>query len=161
MRFRITNSGYMFDKYLLYGAWAVILLGLFAIFYINNFDFNYKLYYKCEKDICPNPILKHNWVPDALPCKIKTAFVSKDCIDVCREDWCKQDFLTRGEYGKKPVNYNLFFVPFVIGILALTVYLNHRIYNKGKKFDLGLKDMYPRLSKVFDENESDKNNRNN
>ena len=137
-RYRETELGYKFDKVIFLGVFLIVSGFILYIFYINNFDLNPHLYFNCEQEICENPYYKIN-----AECKqqlkilwLIPIYTTKDCKEDC--DWCKEQLLFKGEYGTKP--NGSFFINnayiFSFFILILGFFINHKIHNKGKKFDI-------------------------
>lgn len=101
---------YIFDRWLFFGMMILVFVGLFLYLYKNNFDLDY---FECggnpfgPSGMCKNPF----YSPPS---------------------WKNAEYLTPGEYGKKPT---LFFnsLPFlIIGLFIFLLILNHNIYNKHK-----------------------------
>jgi hypothetical protein len=135
--FRETDSGYRFDKRIFWGAEIVMILGLFLFFSAFKFDFSYHPYFECKFDTCKNPMYDAEYVAPLIN-KVSSAGNLADC------DWCSFPILLRGNYGVPPPSQFLFFIiPFAVVILfTCAVLVNHLVHNKGRKFDLGMKEQY-------------------
>jgi hypothetical protein len=139
------ENGYRFDKLLIISP--IILLLVLFIYAASTYGFVAHPYFNCVYSTCPNPFLPHNGNPSVDGLYTRTPSYQSTCQGVgclpfkCDEAWCKQEYLTRGEYGKKaPIYLNINFVAISEIILyALVFYLNHILYNKGKKFSISQK----------------------
>ena len=61
-------------------------------------------------------------------------YTAKDCREGC--EWCKQEYLPKGEYGEKPSQLYKLMYPLTFVLIAMMLGINHLLYNKGKKFDV-------------------------
>ena len=151
---RTTNSGYIFDRRFFWGAEIIMILGLVILFASFSFDFAYHPYFNCIYSTCANPMYNGPGIPVSsyTPPIINKIFPSLGKLDC---DWCNLPTLSKGTYGKPPPSkYLFFFVPIVVILLfGLAVLVNHLVWNKGKKFDLGIKEQYKFLQKVKIEDE--------
>lgn len=121
---RVTRSGYVWDKRIFWVGIGLILIPLFYIFYINDFDFKYHPYFVCDMDVCKNPLYN--------------ADVNTPLNIGYDYDWPDTEFLTRGVYGKKQNNYFNQFVILSISMIITAIGVNHLAYNLGKPFDIGM-----------------------
>lgn len=146
-RYRITNKGYKFDKFVFWGAVSLVFLMLIGIMARHNFDFKTtNVYIKCEDpEGCINPLLDKGLDNCRMRLRVLWSiplYTTEDCRDTCTGEWCKWEVLPKGEYGTPPdpmlKNAGLY----SWGIVILAVLLNHLVHNKGKKFDLGFKEYF-------------------
>lgn len=127
MRYRTTKNGYKFDKLIFWGGACIMVVIVLLFLYENGYK-NIP-YVVCDEEKCLNPLIDQY---------TKESLIEKYNLD-CSEQWCFYEVLPRGEYGKKPLTEE-----FTITILSITLLgfvLNHVLHNKGKKFDLGLKEL--------------------
>lgn len=119
--FQRTKNGYLYDKRIFWGAFAVCCIIALYIFYQYNFDFSKKLYF-----VCDDPIECHNTIMDY-----------PNLMKHCHEDWCMQEKIPKGVYGTPPPNDWLFnnFKWIVFFIMIATIPLNHLLHNRGNKFE--------------------------
>ena len=135
---------------------AVILILIFSV--AKDYDFNFKtnFYFQCNKFSCENPIMSRDT-------HAYNSYTRQDLKKDCLADWCKKEFLPRGEYGIKPPDSFIFkyLNPISFFLFGISIYLNHLIHNRGKKFGikLNLSDKWlnklKKLSKKVDELEDD------
>ena len=152
-RFRVTDSGYRFDKLIILGGWGIILFILFCIALINKFDFTYHPYFECKGDICLNPLFSES--------KVECRTLLGNCKMSCQGEWCKEKYLTKGVYGEKPGYYSLELIGSLFALIILcSVLLNHFVHNRHKRFDLGLDQLdwmrWIKKMEVLDENDKNK-----
>jgi len=129
-RFNKTKYGYIYDKYIFRTMLLLIYIYAIWVLAINDFDFSFKPYLLCEgSQPCENPFYEAE-------CYYLGGFITKSCDLKCENDWCSQEYVLPGEYGKKTPNYikNFGFTYFIIVLIALL--LNHYLHNKGKMFDI-------------------------
>lgn len=137
-RFNETRRGYKFDKYIFWVTFLIICSGIFALFYVNDFNTSPNFYVKCNYDFCPNPLklpefecqneLKILW--------FITLYKDEDCTRNCIEPWCDMETLPRGEYGKKQPLIMALSPLIAFLIFVISFFVNHFMHNKGKKFDM-------------------------
>lgn len=122
---KVTSTGYVFDNRI----FLVVVLILFSVvgFIMYKDGINPTPYVECKEDYCPNPLLTQK-------CQGAVCNIVK-----CEESWCTQETLTKGEYGKKPLKTEAFFL-LGLSLFVLAFFVNHKIYNVGKKFDFGFND---------------------
>lgn len=137
-----TDKGYIYDKRIFWVIMGVCLLLAFGIIASQNFSIKYNYYFKCEKDICINPLSQDFQAYNVVT---QTDF-KKDCT----EDWCYKSTLPRGEYGKKSPLIIKLFPYIVLTLLILGMILNHLVHNKGKPFDIEL-DVSEKWKRKFKE----------
>lgn len=127
--FNTGDTGYRFNK-LFFISVILIMVVLFVIaFLISGYEQHY--YINCEAEVCENPLVTKEVFCQGVYCPpIK-----------CLEDWCKQEFLTRGEYGQKPPFIQTNFAKIGWGLFFLAFFLNHVIYNRNVKFSVPSKRM--------------------
>ena len=120
--------------------------------YQNNFNLDYQFYFKCDQYSCLNPLQDPNSFQ-------YNSVTNKDNSDYCTAEWCKEEYLPRGEYGKKrPWIFNNF--DLIAYILLISGFLlNHFVHNKGKKpgLKLNLPDKWLKKAKQImkDANDSE------
>lgn len=116
-RFQTADNGYRYDKLILWGGFLAVCLVCVFILSQFGFDFEKKLYLDCKSPTCENPI-----------------FFRSDLLKHCKEDWCRQSMLPRGEYGTPPPDSWMFnnFGLIAFLIMVVVVLLNHFIHNNGK-----------------------------
>ena len=109
--------------------WGMLLLMIFILFLelkAYNFSFEPNLYMECKPTLgatdCLNPI-----------------YDTKD-MKYCKADWCRSERINPGVYGVHPPKdpiYN-YYPTICILLMALGLFLNHIIHNRGKKFKLSV-----------------------
>ena len=129
-RYNITTKGYRFDKFIFWGMFLIWILLLGSQFYIHGYG--HHPYFVCHAYECENPLVRGEY-------KCTLAFGMIPCKVECKEEWCTKPFLPKGEYGKKPINNNAFYMA-MFGSLILGLVLNHFIHNKGKAFHINIMD---------------------
>lgn len=150
--------GYIYDRRIFWVAMILIILVGVFIMGGYGFDFSPRFYFKCEyPGPCKNPLI------DA---RCNVLFKSGSCADLCKEEWCKQEFLLVGEYGtKRPDGLIKFYLFIVMLIMAVSLFANHYFHNKGKKFEIMIpisEGWKQRMKKFWgeleDEEETDQDN---
>lgn len=138
--FRTTSTGYRIFKPFFWFILLIFVVWGFGVAKSYNFNFKPMAYVVCEEEICPNPLLPTQ--PGAVI--TYSDFAGNDYYDLmenCKEFWCTQEYLTKGEYGTKPIDTNVIY--FLFGLLVVIfLVLNHFCFNRGKKFDLGLTEYW-------------------
>ena len=140
-RFNETRKGYRFDKAIVWCAFGIILALAFYLLSVQGFNTSPYFYIRCDEESCPNP-LKDPTFTCRNEVKILWLFPvyqDKFCMRNCVEEWCKWEFLPRGEYGNRPPMLLRYFGVVSFGILFMAILLNHLVHNKGKRFDLELR----------------------
>lgn len=140
--YHVTDSGYKFDRRLFWGGIFILIIiigsvGLKYGFYTHTFYFN------CKEAYCENPVYNEDY--DAY-----NSYTNEDLKKYCIDDWCKYEFLPRGEYGNKPPKIIGYFDMLALGIIALILFLNHLIHNKGKRFSVELNLSKKAIAKIKD-----------
>ena len=125
----VTGNGYIYDKRIFWAIIGIILIFLTGLAIHEKFNFRYYFYFKCDSDFCKNSML------DVM---VKNSITNYDYKRFCSEDWCNQEYLSRGEYGRKAPFLLNHFGWFVVLMTGLALVANHLIWNKGKKFDVTL-----------------------
>lgn len=123
-----TDNGYIYDKRIFWGVIAVVLVLIFFVAKDYNFNFKTSFYFKCDKFSCKNPLMDQSNMA-------YNTFTGYDYKKDCIADWCKQEFLPKGEYGIKPPDSFIFryFSLIFFLLIAMALVLNHLIHNRGKK----------------------------
>lgn len=141
---RTTSTGYKWD----YTFWifSLIIVASFAIVIMaeHNFNFGLRPYVTCKgPENCLNPLY---WAKEGKACSDEAGAYCIENPDlkkvICEEPWCKQIWLKPGTYGEPPDPRIKQYLWITIIVFLLPIPLNHLYHNKGKKFDLGLKDYY-------------------
>lgn len=112
-RYKRTNKGYIFDRLIFKIACWTILIFLFAVCWLQGFNFKPQLYIKCDSETqCLNPFYDP-FSPG------------------CNYEWCSQKYLDPGfEFGKKP-HFLFISAPYItICMLAIAFGVNHYKYNR-------------------------------
>jgi len=148
--YKITEKGYIYDKRIFWGAMVLIIAFFFLIAYKNDFSLKYEFTLECKPgDPCGNPLAEEDYF-------IYNSITGKDYKKDCTAQWCNEELLPTGKYGKKPDRFYYYFTPFCIALVVLGLLLNHLLHNKGKKPDLELnisKRWKDSLKKTWDEME--------
>ena len=122
-RWKKLSSGYIIDKLIINIFFALIMLCFFGIAFQNNFDFSYKLYYRCDTpNGCMNPFYGG----------VGSQILPQRVLDRCVYDWCSWETLPYGfEHGESPKDFLLMGVLISFGGTVGAVLLNHFEHNKG------------------------------
>jgi len=109
----VTKRGYVVNKYITNGAFILLMLYVVFIVNVDGLDvLTGRMYYmECPADgfnVCPNP------------------FYDITCDNI----YCENEFLIAGEsVGVKPSIYARSFVWVALLVVALSLLLNHLLYN--------------------------------
>lgn len=117
-----TINGYIYDRRIIYSGFLLVILLFIYIASLYDFDFEKKVYVKCDSDICPNEL-----------------YTNSEVYKHCKEEWCNLKYFERGEYGTPyPYDDKLFnnFGLLSVSIMLCSLILNHFVHNKGKKPEL-------------------------
>jgi hypothetical protein len=144
--YRVSNTGYIWDKRIFWGAQLIIVLLAVAILWANHFDLSYHPYLSCNQDICENPFYKSNLLYDYSGPIINKFLPSVGDFNC---DFCDKQFLPRGEYGVNFSNLIYAFIIFVIAVVLLAIFVNHKMHNVGKTVDIGA-EQYDGIRKFFE-----------
>ena len=139
---RITNTGYKWS------SWSFLPSFLAMIFVIGltissyDFDFRPRAHFVCNQYECVNPIyfIRHPEFCDKYEVYCE-GIASADSI-ICEGDWCDHRIVNQGVYGEKTPWIVQHFLLFVVFLYSLGILFNHLLYNRGKKFDLGLEEYW-------------------
>jgi len=162
--FNETQTGYRYDKRLFIGVFCLIGALFFLVYWQNNFNTHPYFYLECEEERCLNPIMEKSF---KCTNEVRFLFVlpiyqDKDCMANCQEEWCSQEYVSRGIYGKKAPRLMTWFGYIAFGLFFLCIVMNHLIHNKGKHFDLELtiskNKRYSVTKWIFEKNEENKDN---
>ena len=117
-----TKSGYKFNPWIFRGLVIFLISILAYIGFASNWDFSNKFYLKCDGPTnCENPFYE--------------GYFARIGPDIkCGADWCKQQFLSPGEYGDKPGFFYTYFNSIAIVSFVLAFVINHLAYNRNFKF---------------------------
>lgn len=120
-RFMVYPNGYKADRYIFRVAMVIILSCLIFVCYIQGFDFNKKISFKCNDPLgCENPF--YGEIGEA-----------KDYKYLCTYEWCDQANLQPGFYGEKePKIFNYFHLVWIFTLLFAFI-INHKWHNKDFK----------------------------
>lgn len=121
-RFNICDNGYRYDKAIFWSIIGLVSLLFFFVAYDSGFNFEPKFYFKCDSDICINPIADGS-------AKAYNVFTGKEVI--CSYEWCNKEYLWRGEYGYPPKQIYTIFPYVAFFMLFLGLLLNHGVHNRG------------------------------
>ena len=122
--FNIAKNGYKFNRLLFLGV-IFIFTGIFIYNLMIN-GITQHPYFTCKSDICFNAVYAN-----------KISCNSIYCPPVeCKEDWCFQEYVSKGTYGIQPSFTQRYFPMLIWGSTVLAFIINHFLYNKGKKFSL-------------------------
>jgi len=119
-----SENGYRFNR-LLFFIPIFILIIIFLFLCVDGGMVTHP-YVVCEQLICSNPL--HGELPEC------DGFYCPPIV--CEEEWCEQEFLTYGEYGKTspPIAKNFMMVGFFL--ILLSFIFNHVFYNRNVKFSI-------------------------
>jgi hypothetical protein len=136
-RIKETEAGYKYDKLIFLSCFILVVILVISTMWLNKFDFSTNIYFECDQDRCPNPY--YNMRDCQQEIKVLWAiplYKTADCF--AANPWSRQEFLTRGEYGKKPRGAFVLNNGYVIAfcLIAAAFIINHRRHNKGKQFDI-------------------------
>jgi len=125
-RYKTTKNGYKFDKLIINIGFCIVMFYFLFIIHSNNYNFSYKLYYKCESPQgCYNPFYEGEIIKPS---------VNQKAIDLCVYEWCKEEHLPAGfEFGEKPKDYKRTGFSAIFLIMGLSFLINHVIYNNNYK----------------------------
>lgn len=120
----IGEGGYRFNRHIFQITLIIIVVLILYVMNTYGFDFNTKIYYKCEEpNSCLNPFNVNN-LESPLPYDDKI---------LCTYEWCNDEYLPYGfEFGKKPTLLYKSIGPISFTLFFLALLLNHFLYNKNK-----------------------------
>lgn len=127
--FKTTKTGYTYDKWL-FRVYAIIfsITTIYLIFSTPIEDRN-TAYLVCDHPNCDNPFYTFQ------ECRWDYKIIkSPECFP--QYSWMHEQTLPQGTYGTPPSRkHELLFIVAIIGLIPL-FFINHLLYNRGKKWDI-------------------------
>lgn len=155
--FNETQTGYRYNKIYFWMIFCFLFIIILKQGFDLNWDFSNKLYFECRGiELCENPYLN-------MECNRQWLY-GDDCLIVCDEEWCKEEFLLPGTYGTPPPKIFKNLIPGLIGLILFALLLNHFLHNRGKipDFDIIISknkrySFRKIMSKLIEKTEDDEN----
>lgn len=137
-RFNTTRRGYKYDKVIFWFVMVITLCLVFYLFNLYSYDFNPKVYFKCESNFCDNPYYTSECKQQLRILFFIPLWTSEDCKDNPEYYWLTEKTIPRGEYGDPPPKNFIFnYIKGIIFLIFIVAFLlNHFAHNKGKPFDI-------------------------
>jgi len=124
--YHVCGNGYKYDRRIFWAILGIILILVAGFGFSQGFDFSYKFYFNCDEVICENP-----YSDVTAPYNSVTGHKY-----LCTDDWCKQEYLTQGEYGQRVPKFFANFQYITLILIISGLILNHFIHNKGKMISI-------------------------